>query len=407
MSLTLLLDLDDTLLVNPLKQFLPAYLSKLSTHLAPYAEPSLMVQALLAGTRQMVENQQPDCNLRDVFGSVFYPSLKVLPQEIQPAIDQFYTDVFPSLKQLTQIKPEAVELVDKAFERGYRVAISTNPLFPQTAIVQRLEWAGLSVQKYPFVLISSFESFHFSKPNPAFFAEMMARMGWPEDPVLVVGNDLENDIRSATQLGLPTYFVLQPGTPLPVGEGSAPQNTRLRPTASGDLAGLLSWLDETPFETLQPRYDEPSAILAVLRSTPAALNTMCDTLAPAILARRPKPAEWSPSEILCHLRDVDNEVNLPRLKKVLQEDNPFIPGADADRWAEERAYHQQDGLAALHRFSTSRQELIHLMEKMSPDDWGRPARHAIFGPTNIKELVTINASHDQIHIRQMVEALRN
>ncbi|HEY5669458.1 MAG TPA: hypothetical protein VIS10_05630, partial [Anaerolineales bacterium] len=141
MSLTLLLDLDDTLLVNPLKQFLPAYLSKLSTHLAPYAEPSLMVQALLAGTRQMVENQQPDCNLRDVFGSVFYPSLKVLPQEIQPAIDQFYTDVFPSLKQLTQIKPEAVELVDKAFERGYRVAISTNPLFPQTAIIQRLEWA--------------------------------------------------------------------------------------------------------------------------------------------------------------------------------------------------------------------------------------------------------------------------
>jgi hypothetical protein len=33
-SLTLLLDLDDTLLVNPLDQFLPAYLQKLSTHRA-------------------------------------------------------------------------------------------------------------------------------------------------------------------------------------------------------------------------------------------------------------------------------------------------------------------------------------------------------------------------------------
>ena len=399
MSLTLLLDLDDTLLVNPLDQFLPAYLSKLSTYLAPYAEPSSMVQALLAGTRQMVENQQPDCSLRDVFGSVFYPFLRVQPQEIQPAIEQFYADVFPTLKKLTQINPDAIELVDTAFKRGYRVAISTNPLFPQTAIFQRLEWAGLSLQKYPFALISSFESFHFSKPNPAFFAEMLARMGWPEDPVVVVGNDLENDIRSAAQLGLPTYLVLQDGAP--------PQNTRVRPMAAGDLAGLLPWFDQTPIETLRPRYEQPSALLAVLRSTPAALNGMCYGADPGLLAMRPNPEEWSPTEIICHLRDVDAEINLPRLKKFLQEENPFIPGTDTDRWAEERAYHLQDGQTALHSFSVTRQELIHLMEKMSPQDWGRPARHAIFGPTHIKELVTINAGHDQIHIRQMVEALRN
>ena len=399
MSYTLLLDLDDTLLANPMDQFLPAYLGKLSTHLSAYVEPSVMVQALLAGTRQMVENQQPDCTLMDVFGSVFYPSLRLQPQEIQPAIEQFYADVFPSLQQLTQIKPGAIELVDTAFERGYRVAISTSPLFPKTAVIQRLEWAGLSPRKYPFDLVGSFEYFHFSKPNPAFFAEMLARMGWPEDPVVVVGNDLENDIHSATLLGLPTYLVLQ--------EGAPKKNSNVRPMAAGDLTELLPWLDQTPPEMLLPRYDEPPALLAILRSTPAALNGICQAVDPGRLAIRPKPEAWSPTEILCHLRDVDADVNLPRLKKVLTEENPFIPGADADRWAAERGYDQQDGQAALHRFSITRQELINLMGKMSPEDWIRPARHAIFGPTHIKELASINASHDQIHIRQLLDALSN
>ncbi len=397
MNLTLLLDLDDTLLVNPLDQFLPAYLHKLSIHLASYADPSLIIQALMAGTRQMIQNQQPDCSLKDVFDSVFFPLIKVNPEDINPAIDQFYADIFPSLSALTRQRPEAIELVEKAFERGYRVAIATSPLFPWTAIAQRLEWAGLSPDKYPFALITSYETFHFSKPNPAYFAETLARLGWPEEPVLVVGNDLENDIHGAQQLGLPTYW-MQPNL-------DRLQENAMGPRGGGELAGLIPWLDRIPPEALKPQFNEPAALMAVLRSTPAALNSLCQPLDASQLAGRPKADGWSPGEILCHLRDVDTEVNLPRIKKFLREDNPFLPGEDTDRWADERDYLHQDGKRALQHFNTIRQSILRSLEAISAADWERSARHAIFGPTLLKELIAIIAGHDQVHIRQMVAAI--
>ena len=397
MSVTLLVDLDDTLLVNPIDQFLPAYLQKLSTHLADYADPSLMIQALMEGTRQMAQNNQPDCSLKDVFDSFFFPFLKIRPQDLNPAIDQFYVEVFPTLKALTQPKPGAIEFVEAAFERGYHVAITTNPLFPLTANVQRLEWAGLSPKKYPFALITSYETFHFSKPNPAYFAESLARLGWPEDPILVVGDDLKRDILCAQRLGVATYWVTS--------DNQSPQEIGAGSTGFGDLTEVIHWLDRTTLEALKPHFIEPDSLLAILRSTPAALNSLCFGLDPAKISTRPNPDEWSPTEILCHLRDVDGDVNLLRLRKVLQGSNPFIPGVDSDRWAEERDYLHQDGHRALQHFSATRQRVLRLLEKIAPQDWSLTARHAIFGPTQVKELVKIIAEHDQIHVRQMINAL--
>ena len=394
MNLTLLLDLDDTLLVNPLDQFLPAYLHKLSAYLASYADPSLIIEALMAGTRQMIQNQKPDCSLKEVFDGVFFPLIKVIPEDINPAIERFYDEVFPSLQGLTRPRPGAIELVETAFERGYEIIIATSPLFPRTAIAQRLEWAGLSPEKYPFALITSYETFHFSKPNPVYFAETLAQLGWPEDAVLVVGNDLENDIRPAQKIGLPAYWV-QP-------DYEPPKGAITGPGGIGELAGLIPWLDQTPPEALKPQFDEPAALTAILRSTPAALNNLCQPLNISQLASRPKPGEWSLGEVLCHLRDVDAEVNLPRLKKFLQEDNPFLPGEDTDRWAEERDYLHQNGEHALQHFSAARQRLLRILDGISPPDWERTARHAIFGPTHLRELVAIIAGHDQLHIRQMV-----
>ena len=110
--------------------------------------------------------------------------------------------------------------------------------------------------------------------------------------------------------------------------------------------------------------------------------------------------------MLCHLRDVDQEVNLPRLRKVLAETNPFLPGEDTDRWAEVRQYCFQDGIEALHKFIATRGELMSLLDSLTADDWQRPARHAIFGPTRLQELVSIIAAHDRVHMGQVYELLK-
>ncbi|NMC81011.1 MAG: HAD family hydrolase, partial [Chloroflexi bacterium] len=167
MKLTVLFDLDGTLLVNDMATFLPPYLKALGQSLAPL--PGEQVgREVLAATRRMVHKQEPAATLEETFDQNFYPRIGISKQELRPTIDAFYAQVFPSLRQYTQPRPEAIRLVEAAFEMGHQVVVATNPLFPRTAVLQRLEWASLPADRYPFALITTYEHMHFAKPNPAY-----------------------------------------------------------------------------------------------------------------------------------------------------------------------------------------------------------------------------------------------
>ncbi len=392
----LLFDLDDTLLGNEMNTFVPAYLQALAKRMSDVADGGILVRTLLSATRQMVENRDPGLTLEEKFDAAFYPNLGVTRQEVQGTIDAFYAEEFPKLKVLTQYKPEAVEVVQHLLRRGDQAAIATNPLFPRTAILQRLGWAGLPADQVPFTLIPSYETFHFAKPNPAYFAEFMAQLGWPKVPVVMVGNDIDSDIGAARKLGLAVFWATRDGGATWNGSGEIPPH--------GELSDLISWLESSTTKELPVNFDTTEALLAVLSSTPAALATLCKQK-PANLAKQPAPKEWSPGEVLCHLRDVDAEVNLGRLQKVFKESNPFIPGQDTDPWAETRNYIAQDGLQALVDFTKARKQLLSMLDSLTEMDWARPARHAIFGPTTLRELVNIIAGHDILHVQQVYRAL--
>jgi HAD superfamily hydrolase (TIGR01549 family) len=332
-----------------------------------------------------------------VFDENFYPQLGLDYESVRSTINEFYEQVFPELRSLTATRPGAVELVETAFERGYRVVVATNPLFPRTAILQRLSWAGLAPETYPFALIPAYESFHFAKPNPAYLAELLAQLGWPEDPILMVGDDLNNDVVAAKRFGVPVFWISPTQQPLP----ESPD----RPTTRGDVSELVDWIDSQSEEMMKPDFNQPSSIMAILKSTPAALNTICQDLTD--WNTRPQAKEWCPAEIFCHLRDVETEVNLPRLRKVLQEDNPFLAGKDTDPWAEERKYICQNGQDALEHFTQARMETLDTLSSIAPQQWDRPARHAIFGPTNLKELTVIMTRHDRLHVRQSHQTIKS
>ena len=84
-------------------------------------------------------------DLRDRTGAGMMECKKALAEaggDVEKAIDAFYAEDYPGLRSLTRPRPAAVETVRAAFERGCRVAIATNPLFPRTAIEQRLATLG-------------------------------------------------------------------------------------------------------------------------------------------------------------------------------------------------------------------------------------------------------------------------
>jgi len=395
MTITLLLDLDDTLLETNTETFFPAYLQALSGALSHVVPPETMLPALMSGTKRMMDNLDPALTLREVFNAYFFKKLGMKRDSLQATIDNFYDEVFPTLGSLTKARPEAVRLVDWAFVQGYRVAVATNPIFPLEAIEHRLRWADLPPEKYPFALVSSYERFHFTKEAIAYFGEIMGQMGWPEDPVVMVGNDVDMDLRSAQQAGFPVFWVKNGIEPSP--EFSA--------TPQGSLGEFRAWLESVDPHTLQPVYNTPQALLAILRSTPAALASLTLDLAAPAWTRQPQPGEWCLTEIVGHLRDVDRDVNLPRLRKVLAEVNPFMAGEVTDDWVKDRQYARQDGRASLAEFTTIRKELLALLDGLLAE-WDRPARHAIFGPTSLQELVGFMAEHDRVHVKQAFEAIR-
>ena len=397
MTPTLLLDLDGTLLDNEIGEFLPQYLKALGKHLASHVAPDRLIPTLLTATQEMIQNNRPDLTLKEVFEAKFFSDLNLDREALQTGIDEFYAEIFPGLRSHTSPRPEAITLVEYAVDCGYRIAIATNPLFPRSAILQRLEWANLSPQDYPFSLIASYETFHFAKPNPVFFTEILARLGWPDGGVIMVGDDLYNDIYPARSIGIPTFWVAQ--------DKNIGKDDPFTTTAQGSLGAVIPWLDSASPEQLRPDFSSTIATTGTLRATPAALAVMIHELPASAYNVRAKPDEWSLTEILCHLRDVEQEVNLPRLKKVIDELDPFLPGMVTDPWAEERQYICQDAPTALASFTQSRLQLLNLLDGLKDEDLRRTARHAIFGPTHLKELVGINAGHDRLHLQQVKKTI--
>ena len=391
MTLTLLIDLDDTLLSNNMDTFIPSYLGALGKHLAPYADPRQLAPVMMAATENMFRNNRPDRTLKEAFDPDFYPKLGITESQVQESIDYFYREIFPTLNTVTQPRPEAAPFVEAALQRGWHIAIATNPLFPLTAILHRLTWAGIPAEKFPFAMVPSYETFHFAKPNPAYFAELLGRFGWPRGPVVMIGNDPAHDIHAAQSMGFSTFWVSN-GLPFP--------DDLAAPSAAGDLADIIPWIDATPAEQLSPDYGSPTAISATMSGIPSALLALTTDLPTTAWKHRPTPDEWSLTEIACHLRDVEQEINLPRLQKISQGNSPFIPGIDSDIWARERDYQSQNGPAALSDFVATRRETLALLKSLAPDGWQQTAQHAIFGPTDLREIASFAAGHDRLHIRQ-------
>ncbi|MDO8754662.1 MAG: hypothetical protein Q7J80_12260, partial [Anaerolineales bacterium] len=147
MTLTLLLDLDDTLLNTNMQAFIPAYFQALTSELAPYIAPGQMARALLSGTRQMNESVDFSRTLQEVFDAEFYSQPNISRSDLEPAIENFYDHIFPNLAGLTSQIPEAKRFVDWALSKGYRIAIATDPLLPWKATLHRLRWAGFDPQQ--------------------------------------------------------------------------------------------------------------------------------------------------------------------------------------------------------------------------------------------------------------------
>jgi len=389
---TLLIDLDDTLLDTNMGEFLPAYFDRLASHLSDFAPRERLIACLLQAVHAMNDNLDPTRTLKSAFDEIFYPALGVTEADVHQRVITFYADEFPALRPLTRPRDEAPDFIRVAREAEYELVLATNPLFPRSAITQRLDWSGVPAQAADFDLVTSYENAHFTKPNPEYYAEILGKLGRPCAEAVMVGDNQEADLAPAVLLGMQAFHVTQ--TP----DGRFP---------GGSLSAATTWLQQ---DDAADAYQEaapvtPRQVLARLRGYLAALLGLIDGVPQDAWQKKPSTSEWSPVEIVCHLRDVELEVNHMRIKQILDQPSPFLSAADPDQWAGPRRYLAQDPQQALGRFIDARVETISRLTALDDEAWRLPARHALFGPTTLTELVSLATDHDLVHLSQLHDAL--
>ena len=145
-------------------------------------------------------------------------------------------------------------------------------------------------------------------------------------------------------------------------------------------------------------------IVDTLRVLPGQVEELVQGLSEEALRWRPSPDQWSIKEVCAHLRDAA-EINGERIRRLVEEDNPFLPTYDQDALARERDYQNEAMpaiLTALRAFSGG---LAYLLENLDEEDWQRPGRHEEQGPVTVTQRAERFADHPRVHLEQL-RALR-
>ena len=140
---TILFDLDGTLLPMDNDAFTKGYFKLLAGKLAPCGyEPKQLVDAVWAGTAAMVRNDGTRTN-EEAFWTKFTGVFGEKALEDKPLFDAFYAEDFHAAQGFCGFNPQAAIAVHSVKERGLRVALATNLIFPAVATESRIRWAGL------------------------------------------------------------------------------------------------------------------------------------------------------------------------------------------------------------------------------------------------------------------------
>jgi DinB family protein len=113
----------------------------------------------------------------------------------------------------------------------------------------------------------------------------------------------------------------------------------------------------------------------------------------------------SPVEQCWHLADLEREGFGARIRRLLEEEGPFLPDFDGGRIARERQYRTRSLQEGLSAFRSERAANLGLLRNLEPDQWSRAGTQEGVGKVALCDLPHMMAEHDAAH-RAEIEAWR-
>lgn len=230
---TVLFDLDGTLLPMNQEDFVKAYFSLLAKKLAPYGyNPEELISAIWKGTKQMVLNDGKNTN-EEVFWKTFQGIFGEKSIKDKPIFEEYYKNEFSQAKKACGYNEKAGKVIKELKNKGFRLALSTNPIFPAIATESRMAWAG--IDKNDFELYTTYENSNFSKPNLKYYQNICEKLGVKPEECIVVGNDVSEDM-VAEKIGMTTFLI----TDCLINK----ENLDISHYPNGDFDDLLSFINK-------------------------------------------------------------------------------------------------------------------------------------------------------------------
>ena len=202
-------DLDGTLIdFNP-NEFVKVYLGAAARYFKDLIPDSdYFVKSILDSTKVMEMTDTPKklalYDFFDDFCQKFNSDCSTIIQRFR----NFYNTDFNVVEKIIHPIPHA-EKVLLFIRDNYptsKIVLSTNPVFPEVAIVKRINWGGLSENLFDY--ITHAENSYYCKGSLNYWIELAKKLNVRPEKTLVIGNDGARDM-IAKKADFKTYFLTQ------------------------------------------------------------------------------------------------------------------------------------------------------------------------------------------------------
>lgn len=201
-----LFDLDGTLLPMNQDKFIEVYFENLTAYMCRGGEhePSEYYKAIWQGVKAMLTNNNLVNNEEAYFDAIGKIYGCECAQRERGKYTEFYLCEYVKGKSECWHTTRSRKVVDLLKEKGLRLALATNPVFPTVATDMRMGWVDLAMAD--FELVTTCDNTGYSKPNPRYYLDIASRLGVDPHDCIMVGNDVDDDM-VARDVGMDVFLL--------------------------------------------------------------------------------------------------------------------------------------------------------------------------------------------------------
>jgi len=112
-------------------------------------------------------------------------------------------------------------------------------------------------------------------------------------------------------------------------------------------------------------------------------------------------------DFFCTVTAVEEDVLKMRLKKIVEEEHPYLPAIRIDYFKLNSEYYQHSLNDLVQQFLLQKEEILRFINKIPYYHWERTGVHELEGHVTFEEFVQRLIRNDQVNLHQLKEKFKN